>query len=378
MPSGVGAQTLSNDPRAQGVRFAQDAAAFFELTERNEYVPLSFSAPGSGSTERRQIPRSGVVSTLRILFEGTITVTVGTGAVTTTSRWPYGFLDQFKLSANAQSDIVSVNGADLHVLRSVRHAGFVPQDGVDVVPGGVGAGQTLSNGANTVVLSWEVPLAIDDVSLIGALYAQAPNMNLEASLRQAVTTDLLVTSGNATIDSITGTFYIQVTNFDVPIAGGEEPRLIVPDLSRLHGINAYPTPYSSTGDVQANLVRVNGQLDRLLVNTSQQDPAGQTADQFLSLTADADEITAIRLEYGAAERPLNYDPAHFLAMKNLQDYADEPPYEYAVFDFLAENAPRDVILMPGVTDLKCVVTVDSSVTVSSGASVRLVQETLFK
>jgi hypothetical protein len=377
MPTGVGATTLVNDPRAQGVNFAPDPAAFFELTEKNEYTPLSEAAPGSGSSVTKQLPQAGILSGLKILFVGTITTTLGGGTVTTTSRWPYGFLEKATLSANAQNDLISVNGCDLHVLRAIRNPGFVPNDDIDLVPGGIGAGQVLADGANEVVLGWEIPVAIDPVSLIGSLYAQSPSMNLQLSLRQAVTTDLLVAGGAATIDSITGTFYVMVTSFDIPITTGEQPRLITPDLSRLHGVQSHAVPYSNTGEVRAPMIRVNGQLDRLLVNVSQQDPAGEVTDQFLSATADADEIDAIRIEYGAAERPLDYNPAHFLAWKNLDHYADSLPYEYLAFDFLAENAPRDVILMTGVTDLVTVPTVNSGVTVGSGAAVRLVQETLF-
>lgn len=378
MPTGVGATTLVNDPRAQGVMFAPDPAAFFELTEKNEYTAFTIDTPGSGSSATRQLPQSGVLSHLRIMFVGTITTTLNGGTVTTTPRWPYGFLDQLVLSANAQNDLISVNGADLHVLRAIRHPGFAPNDDLDLVPGDIGSGHTLSGGANDVVLTWDVPIAIDDVSLIGALYAQSPSMSLQLRIRQAVTTDLLVAAGGATIDSITGTWYVMVTSFDIPLSAGQEPRLIVPDLSRLHGIQAHETPYSNTGEVRAPLIRVNGQLDRLLVQVTKADPAGSTTEQFLSADPDAGQLEAIRIEYGAAQRPLDYQPAAFLKMKNVNDYADALPYGALAFDFLAENAPRDVILMAGVTDLVCVPTVASGVSVGSGASVRLVQETLFQ
>lgn len=377
MPSGVGAKTLVNDPRAQGIAFASDPAVFFELTEKDEYVAYTFSTPGSGSTERRSLPQTGILSRLRLVFVGVITTTLGAGTVTTTSSWPYGFLDDCKLAANAQNDLIQCDGADLHARRAIQYPGFRPNDDVDVVPGGEGAGQVLANGANTLVLSWELPVAIDPVNLVGSLYAQSPSMNLQLAVKQASDTDLLVAAGGATIDSITGTWYVMTTTFDIPLAGGDQPRLITPDLSRLHGLNAIQVPFANTGEVQAPLVRVNGQLDRLLIQVAKGDPAGNTADQYLGWTADLAEVTAVRIEYGAAKRPLNYDPAHFLAMINLDDYADSLPYGYACFDFLAENGPRDVIVMPGVTDLKAVATVGSGVAVAAGARVRLFAETLF-
>jgi hypothetical protein len=376
MPSGVGATTLVNDPRAQGVAFAPDPAAFFELTEKNEYTPFSFPAPGSGSTVMRQLPQAGVLSKIWVLFVGTLTTVDGTGAVTTTSTWPYGLLDRLSLSANAQNDLHTYSGLDAHVMRAVRNPGFVPNDTVDVVPDGIGAGVAITAGESDLVLGWEMPVAIDDVSLIGALYAQSPSMNLQLNLRQAVTADLLALTGTATA-VIAGTFYVQVTSFDIPITTGEAPRLITPDLSRLHGLQAHAVPFSNTGEVRAPLIRVNGQLDRLLVSVSQANPAGVATDQFLSATADAVGLDAIRIEYGAAEKPLDYSPAHFLAWKNLDHYADALPASYLAFDFLAENPPRDVILMTGVTDLVVVPTINAAVTVAAGASVRAVQETLF-
>lgn len=377
MPSGVGATTIANDPSAQGLPFAPDPGAFFAQTERNEWTAQTFAAPGSGLTARQQLPQVGVMAKLTILFVGTVDVTLGTaGTAVTAGHYPYGLIDQFVLSANAQNDLISVSGADLYAMRAVRHPGYVPNDTVDVFPGGVGPGNNIAADGD-IVLTWEVPIAIDDTTLVGALYAQSPALHLEARLRQAVTTDLIVDTNTGAATTITGTFFYMVTGFDIPLAGdAQSKRLIVPDLSRLHGIQAHQQTLNAVGENRAPLIRTNGQLDRLLFVCWEANPAASVADEILHLESDANDIDGFRIEYGAAQRPLDYNPAHFLAARNLDDYADALPGGYNAIDLLAQNPPRDVILMTGVTDLTAVVTVNAGVVLTGTAAIRLVQETL--
>lgn len=379
MPTGGGATSVVNDPRTSALAFAADPQAFFEQTERNEYTALSFSAPGSGATERKQLPQNGILSKITVMFEGTLDVTLGAGTVTTAGRWPYGLIEQLVVSANAQNDLVSVNGDDLLALATIRNPGSFANDTVDTYPGGIGAGNAVA-ADGTVALTWEIPIAIDDVTLVGALYAQSPSMNLMLAIREAVHTDLLVAAGGATY-TLTGTFYVMVTSFDIPIQGGAKGgALIVPDLSRLHGINAHTVPVTAVGENRAPLVRSNGQLDRLLFQVTKSAPEASTSNQLLSLDADAAStlaLDAVRLEYGSAQRPLDYNPGQSLAKRNLNDYGDALPEGYYCLDFIAENPPRDVVVMMGVTDLVLVATVGSGVTVAASAKTRLVQETLF-
>lgn len=379
-PTGVGATSVVNDPRTGALAFAADPQAFFEQTERNEYRALSFANPGSGATRREQLPQSGVLAKLTVTFEGTLDVTMGTGSLATGGRWPYGLIDLLTVSANAQNDLVSADGNDLHALRAIRNPGFFANDTVDTYPGGIGAGNAISADAS-VCLTWEVPIAIDDVTLVGALYAQSPSMNLMLAIREAVHNDLLVITGDTTY-TLSGTFYVMVTSFDIPIAGDAKGggRLLVPDLSRLHGINAHTVPVTAVGENRAPLIRSNGQLDRLLFQVTKSTEAASSSVQTLDLAGNAASTLAldsVRLEYGAAQRPLDYNPGQFLAQRNLNDYGDELPKGYYCLDFIAENPVRDVVMMLGVTDLVLVTTVGSGVTVAASAKTRLVQETLY-
>jgi hypothetical protein len=119
-------------------------------------------------------------------------------------------------------------------------------------------------------------------------------------------------------------------------------------------------------------------LDRLLLQDAPADPRTDvSADAWYRTDPDLNEIDAVRIEYGNAQRPLDYNPAGFLLSENIQDYADRLPYGYVVMDFLAENPPRDIIQMQGVTDLTVVTQVNAAAGApAAGAHVRAVQEML--
>jgi len=377
MPTGVGATTVANDPSTQGLPFVADPAAFFASTERNVWTAAQFGAPGDGVTERRQLPATGILAKLKIVFVGTVDVTNGTaGTTTSTDLWPYGLIDQLVISANAQNDIISCSGNDLMALRHVRHPGFlIANDTHDVYTGGLGAAHAVTDG--DLILTWEVPVAIDPATLVGALYAQSRAMYLELRLRQAMTADLLVIGGTAIAPVIAGTFFVEVESFDIPLVGDAKSRnLVVPDLSRLHGYQAHLVPITAVGETRAPLIQTNGQLDRLIFQAWEATPYADATDRVLSAEPDAAELDAVRMEYGAAQRPLDYNPAGFLMGANIEHYGHALPQDYYAIDLLAENPPRDVILMTGVTDLNLVVTLNAAVVLAAGSAVHMVQETL--
>lgn len=381
MPSGVGATTIQNDPSVSGVQFVVDPAAFFDMTERNVYTARRLAAPGSGGTLNTDLPQAGVLAHIQIIFEGQLSTTLNTGTITTANQWPYGLLDEFILSVNAQNDVYSIRGTALHALDRLRAAnGFFGNDTLDTFPSDtLGAGGTIPEADDQpIVLTWDVPISIDPTSLVGAIYAQSTGINLQARLRQAVNSDLLVLTGDASssIDSLTGVFSLRVTSFDVPVAGGEQPMLVVPDTSRLHAVQGLRTAFASNGEIPHDLVRGNGQLDRLVFTIADRDPDATVTDSVMVADADADEIDSVRLEYGNAQRPLVYDPAHGLAQDNLRAYGQRLPYGFLAMDLVLENAPRDIIQMAGVTDLRLIPTLNTAVTPAAGAEVYAVQEML--
>jgi hypothetical protein len=363
MPSGTGAVTLQNIPASP---FVTDPSAFFQMTEKNVITPKTIAAPGQGSSSgAQQILQTGVVSKLQITFVGTLTV--ATAAVTTGDRWPHGLLSGFRLSANGENDLYSCDGVDLHALRFARYPAYVER--VDIFPDVVGGGGSVAVGTYNLSITWEVPIAMDDVSLVGSLFAQSSATNLTIWLTQALNTDLFTANpANATI---AGTFYVQETFFEIPFDGNG--RMVLPDLTRLHGFNVNDVPYTNTGPVRTTLVRSAGQLSRLFVSVRKSATARLSA---LPNAAAANKIDALTLQYGGNQNPLVFDPASTLLSLNNQWYGAPLPYDRLSLDFVKENPPRDVVLMQGVTELAAIPKVNSAVTVTAGV-VRVAQETLF-
>ncbi len=363
MPIGTGAETLQNIPAQP---FIVDPAAFFQMT-RKQVINAggAHALADPGGTITRQLLQAGIVSKLHITFVGSLNV--ATAAVTTGANWPYGFLDPFKLSANGQNDLISCDGVDLHALRFARFPAY--DERVDDFPGSVGGGDSVAIGDHDLHLTWEVPIAMDDTSLIGSLFAQSAATSLSVTLGTATLADLF--SANPANATFTGDWYITETLFDVPIDA--EGQMVTPDLSRLHGFQALDTSFTQVGEVRTALIRSSGQLSRLFLSVKD---ATHSRLQALPSAADADSIDQVRLEYGAGQRPLVYNPAATLLSVNNQHYGAVLPYDYLAFDFVRENPPRDVILMQGVTELAVVPTVNAAATITAGV-VRAVQETLF-
>lgn len=362
MPVGTGAVTLSTIPSEP---FVVDPNAFFQMTEKNVVTVKTLAMPNPGGFTSTQLLQTGIVSKLTLLFKGTLTV--ATAAATTSNQWPYIALAGFNLSANGQNDLFNCNGVDLHTLKSIKYPAY--KDTVDVFPGSVGGGDSVGVGTYAINLTWEVPIAMDDTSLVGALYAQSSSTNLSIRLAMATMADLF--SANAGNVTLSGQFHVQETYFEIPYDA--QGRIITPDLSRLHGFNAVETGITAAGESRLPLIRSAGQLSRLFVS------GHGSANNRLSAAANAattKKWEALRLEYGGNQRPYVFDPIELQLALNNQHYGSTAPYDRIVMDFVRENPVRDIVLMQGVTELAVVPRVGSGVTITGG-SFRVVQETLF-
>lgn len=362
MPMGTGAELVRNLPE---VPFDTDPKLFMQLTRGQTRPAKTLAIPGAGIAADVELPKAGIMSKTQIIFVGTLTV--ATAAVTTGMGWPYCLLDPFDLSLSGATDLWHCDGEDLQALRFVRYPAY--DDDVDNYPGTIGGGDSVAVGTYDMHVTWEIPVAVDDTTLVGSLYLQSSQGNVGLKLGQALNSRLF--SANPANATLAGNFIVMPTTWAVP--RGPSGNIVVPDLSRLHGFEAHDTPFTSTGEVEADLIRSPGQLSRLFVS------ARSSATNRLSAlpsAASTKKIEALRIEYGAGERPLNFDPAAALLSRNNQHYGSLPPYDRLVFDQLRENPVRDAILLQGVTELQAVLEVGSGVTVTAG-QIRTVQETLY-
>lgn len=364
MPYGIGADTLSLVPAAP---FVTEPGMFFAQTRKNVLTPGGqIAAPGGGQSFSRQLPQTGILSKARLIFDGSLVV--ATAAVTTADIWPYGLLSDLKVNANGQTDLFSCNGQDLHVLRFTRYPAYEEQ--VDLFPGTVGGGNSVAVGTFPIHLEWEIPVAMDDTTLIGSLYLQSPATSITIKGGQALNTELF--SANPANATLTGNFRIQTTIYEVPFDA--EGKLVLPDLTKLHGFNALSVPINSVGDVRVPLIRQAGQLARLFVAARSSATNRLSALPSAAATKKIDKLT---LEYGGNQRPLVYDPAATLLAENNQYYHAPVPYDRLVIDTVRENPARDAIVLQGLTELAVVPAINSAVVIGAPAEVRIVQETLY-
>ena len=361
--------------------------AFFARTEGRIRTPFTDNSVGlaGGAIEARRLPSSGVHAKLNITFEGVVTTTIGTGTLLSRPRWPYGLLDSYGLEADLRTDVFRVSGLDLHCLKGIRHPSSLLDTGAgrtDTFPGAIGAGNAITTGAQNIALSWEIPIALDDALLIGSLFAQSDQVTIHQIIRQEALASLIEITGNATLDSITGTWSTSVETYTLPMVGASAngqggTQLVAPDVSVYHAVIAKEEPFTAAGEVVVPIARGAGQLDRLLIQVRDDNDKTIVVDPYLGTFPGADGIEQVSIRYGAGNEPRIFEPAHVIAEKNSKHYGHVLPYNYLVMDFLAENPPRDIINMPGVTDLEVSVLVGSGVSVTAG-NVRVVAEMLLQ
>ena len=369
MPSGTGASVLSTLP---DVPYTIDPVAFAQLTEKNVQPLDQFPTPGPGNAATFYLPKSGVVSQLRMVFNGSLTVTAAVAGQTQpipSARWPYGLLGNFKLSAGLGAEIWDASGLDLTALNHALHP-FVSEL-VDQYPGAVGGGgAALAAGVYPLYLNFDVPIATDQTSLIASIFCQSSSANVAGQVFQAVMSDLIEPGGTAALWTIAGTWTPVETVWAIPLS---KSGLILPDISHVHigaGINQ---AFTGTGRQPAMIQRTAGVLQRLFLR------AENTRTSFLSALPSTPSdalIDEIRINYGLTQTPLVFNPASTLASLNNRWYGSPLPYDTYCYDTVRENAVRDAILLAGVTELQAQVYVDPAVVVETGAYTRVFEEIL--
>lgn len=364
--------------------------AFFRSTQRLNVRQQTASFPGFGGTLNVPILQTGIVSKLRIKFSGTLTVALPTGTAASTSQWPYNLLKRVRFSANGQSNLINVSGWQLKA-RTFMERGDTQDRGVARGIGGAspgtsrtqgslslnneswGAGQNVSAIAAAdydVELVWDVPVAFDQVFLMGAVFAQTSSTDLNLALDMAALSDLFTLTGTATAD-LTGSFVVEGVLYTIP--QGPNGDVVVPDLSMFHSLIATRSPGPALG---MNEVRLSGQgVGRQLMRTYWQVLSGTVP---APLPVNDTNFGNIGWRFGGNDTPEVYQDGRDLAMENERLFGvDFATYQgIAILDWCSEHALRDTIDEGAATELRLLIEIASGVTLTSPA-VEYVQETMF-
>jgi hypothetical protein len=409
MPTGTGAVNLRNLPN---VAYKVNPPEFFALTERNVFSPVNLGIGAPSNFVMQQLLQVGVVSQIRLLVLGTAQMVVGgggTGTAVSTFKWPYGIFYNVQVSGNGMNNFIAASGYDLYLRQIAQNRAFAGGGGsasVDpytflngLTRGGVGVTNALSTTTNyRFHIQLIVPIAMDDTSLVGSLYAQSEATNLTLTLTTEAIANLFTLTGAgaptmsflnyAATAATVPVVYLSETFFEVPYAKGASDTLVIPDLTVLHGYTANNNPTASQSQIVSPLQRINGQLERLAfyldnAAVSTTPHAGTVLPGLLPNYSNAAGfpaqygVPAFQLIYGGQQTPYTFVLSDLLQIKNLEDYRvllDDGTY---ILDLISENPARDQLLLEGVTNLRLVINLGTGIVLNAGAKVHFVQETLF-
>lgn len=387
----------------QGIAVPQssvDPQTFFKLTRRLTFTEKTTAYAGLGLTDNFGILQTGIISGLSVKFSGSLVIATPTGTVASTLRWPYDLIRALRFSANGQSNLINCSGGklklrDLQQRGVLTDRGVIPQGGTASItsvgvggasPGtivqqgtmalgseawGVGAGVTgIPAGTYPIELLWYVPVAWDEMSLTGAIFAQTSATDLNVAIDWAPITDLFVLTGTATA-TLTGTLVVAGRSFSIPEVNGQ---IVVPDLSSFHSLIQTRYTAVANGD---NEVRLAGQgVGRQLMRLNWQVWNGANPQVPLALTAA--NFGQCGWRFGGNDTPEVVTDGRHLRYFDERLLGSDigSQFGFATWDFSKEFAFRDSIDEGTATELRILTNVAQGVTLTNPV-LEYVQETMF-
>src|SRR6266568_8071235 len=370
-------------------------AEFFKLTRRLRITERTIAAfAGLGSTDNIPILQTGVVSGILLQFQGQVVVNLAAGTAATTGRWPYDLIRAVRLSANGQSNLINVHGGKLKAREIMARGDLtdrgVPQGVGGASPGtsrvqgtlslnteawGLGQNVTAIPGAPTtypVNLEWYIPVAFDDLTLVGAIFAQTSATDLNVAIDWAPSSDLFILTGAATA-VVTGSVNAVATLYTIP--QGPNGDILVPDLSVFHSLIESRVPSIANGDNEIRLAGqgVGKQLLRLYGRTFNQ----AVANNAVPLPVNATNYGNILWRFGGNDTPevWNNGFAHNHRIEKLFDADIGSLAGFWCHDFASENAFRDSVDEGTATELRFLNNIPGGVTLTN-AFAEYAQETV--
>lgn len=358
---------------------------FFRLTRRKRAPEIVRAYAGIGNVDNLNIRKSDILSVIRIRFSGSLVTTTATGAVVSTSLWPYGLAKNVKLTANGQTNLIDCSGVHLKAREFMCNTDLNDRGVVRTVVAasvsqgtlsknsenwGVAQNGTVAAGTFPVELEWVVPVAEDEKDLSGAIFCQTSSMDITLNVQWANLVDLFTITGTSTA-TLTGNVIVETEKFSIPVSGGI---MIVPDLSLFHSIVQTSYTSVSTGENQVRLIGQGAgkQLLRLWFRTLNGSPVPAP------LAVNATNYGIQSWMYGTNERPESYQDGQSLRLNNEWTYGNDMAaiWGLAAHEFAISNAFRDTVDMGQTSELRLAVTVQSGVTLNS-PTLEYVQETVF-
>ncbi len=369
-------------------------ALFYKLTRRMRFTAQSQGAISFGSSSQVQLKKTGVVAGLEIRVSGSVVVGGTIGTTTASYEWPYNLLKGLKLSVNGQSTLIDARGLDIKVAeymgdRGLDDRGVSQRVGSTTAItqgtlalshedwGGTGAASNYiapgtnvaATGTYPIELTYFVPIAADQASLVGSVFGQSQATNINVELIWASQTDLFSAVGGSATLTFTGINYdVTAVTYSIPVVDG---KAVLPDLSNLHGLNHIQMPVTASGETEFLLPGTGAgrYLLRVFYNVYSGSPSAP-------LAATAANFGNQSYKFGANDVPEIYTNGTKLRAKNERDYNTDigKAWGFMCHDFENQYALRDIIDLGTTSDFRLVIGLVNSPT---AGAVHITQETLF-
>ena len=386
---------------------------FFQLTRRQvrQAKPLTTFA-GFGGTDEFQLVHDGIVAGLEIRVTGTLSVNLAAGTAASTRRWPYDILRAVRFAANGQTNLINVSGAKLKakammdpdlddrgvqpiggtaaapVLVGISGAnpGFSVQVPTALVPQGTlalagerwgfGSGVTAIAGAPTVYpieLRFFVPVAFDQKTLQGAIFAQTEGTNLTLALDWENALNLFALTGAAAITPSLQ-YSVHEIYFDIPVVGGK--RILPSGILNFHQLlQSRATTSIAVGDNEFILpgIAKGRQLMRLFWQFW-----NGAAGTLAPLAMNDTNFGPQNWVYGGNQNPERWSTGTDLQLDNedLFDANIGVQQGFGCFDFANEWAFRDLVDLGSTNDLRLICNIASGAPALATPAWEVVQEVL--
>lgn len=370
-----------------------DPRLFAAYTRRMRFAAQSATAnPGLGSASQVQLKKTGIIAGLEVRLFGDVVIGGTIGTTTASYEWPYNLVQSFKVSVNGQSTLIDARGLDVKVNefmsdREVDDRGVSQRIGNATAFtqgtlslnhedwGGTGAAANFvapglnvaAIGTYTINLTYFIPIAADQVNLIGSVFGQSQATNVNLEINWATQAQIFSAFGGAaTLTTTTVGFDVTAVAYSIPVVEG---MTILPDLSQLHGLNHVMTPISTSGETEILLPGTGAGRTLLRVYANVYSSAAP-------LQVNHTNYTTLAYKYGANDVPETVANGMKLRAINERMYNTDIGFKwgYWCWDFVSQYALRDVIDLGTTSDFRLVIGLVSTPT---SGQVHYTQETLF-
>lgn len=138
------------------------------------------------------IPNVGYIKNLRLIFEGTLTVTLGTGSATAGD--PRKLLREVAYSLQSTNRLRALDGIAENIIETLDYQVLNPKQTF-----------TVAGGPNPVYLEWSMQLPISEANLLGISYIGGGTTYAALEITQGAISDIVTLAGGATA-TLTGTW----------------------------------------------------------------------------------------------------------------------------------------------------------------------------